>query len=172
MAAILDLLAATLTSHWFVGYWNFKFEYIFPVLCQKHAINRNYTLKFEFQDVYWWILPNFKLSGSHFELLAAILNCFACCFCVIISNLIIHDYKHVQIKQSSKNYNFKLEFLGACSKKIFLFWALWQPFWSFWQPSWIFIGSLGIKTSNLNTSFLITCQIHAISKNYNLKFEF
>ena len=47
-----------------------------------------------------------------FGLLAAILNCFACCFCVIVSNLNIHSYKHVQIKQpvkiSTLNLNFRV----------------------------------------------------------------
>ena len=138
MAAILNLLAATLTSHWFVGYWNFKFEYIFPVLCLKHAINRNYTLKFEFPDVYWWILPNFKLSGSHFELLAAILICFACCFCVIISNLIIHDYKHVQIKQSSKITTLNSNFRVLVVKKYFYF----EPFGSHFEVFGSHLGFL------------------------------
>ena len=53
MLAILDLLAAILISHWFVGYSNFKFKYILPYFMSKHAINKNYSLKFEFQDVYW-----------------------------------------------------------------------------------------------------------------------
>ena len=73
---------------------------------------RTTALKFEFQRLYWRTLPNFKLCGSHFELLAAILNCFACCFCVIVSNLNIYDCKHVQINKPVKitalNSNFRL----------------------------------------------------------------
>ena len=101
LATILNLLAAILIFHWFVRYQNFKFE-SFHIICLKHAFNKNYNLKLEFHDVNWWISPNSKLCSSHFGLLAAILNCFACCFCVMISNLNIHDYKHVQIKQPVK----------------------------------------------------------------------
>ena len=60
-------------------------------------------------DAYWWILPNFKLCGSHFE--------------------------------------------------------------NFWRPFWIFIGSSGIKLSNLSTSFLTICKNHAPNENYSLKSE-
>ena len=66
----------------------------------------------------------------------------------------MHDYIHVQIKQTSKNYNFKLEFYGAFSTNIAILSPL-AAILNFWRPSWILIGSLGIKTSNLNTSFLL-----------------
>ena len=99
------------------------------------------------------------------------MNYFACCFCVIIWNLNTHSYKHVQIKEPVKittlNSNFRVLLV-----KILLYLTFWQPFWIFGQSSWIFIGLLGIKTSNLNTSFVVICQIHAINKNYSLKFEF
>ena len=85
----LNLLEAIFNFHWFVSYCYF-----------------NNSLKFEFRSVYRWILSNFKLSGSQFEC------CFAAFFCVIISNLNIHDYKHVQIKQPVKittlNSNFSV----------------------------------------------------------------
>ena len=57
----------------------------------KHAINKNCSLKFEFQGMYWCIFPNLKLCGSHFGLL--------------------DFYKHVQRKQpvriTTLNLNFR-----------------------------------------------------------------
>ena len=120
----------------------------------------------------WRILPNFKLCGSHFELLAAILNCFDCCFCVIISNLNIYDCKHVQINKPVKITTLNSNFRLFLSKNISIFGPFGGHFEIFGGHSWIFIGSSGIKTSNWNTCLLITCQRHAISKNYSLKFDF
>ena len=44
-------------------------------------------------------------------------------------------------------------------------------FENFWRSFWIFIGSSGIKLSNLSTSFLTICKNHAPNENYSLKSE-
>ena len=172
MATILNLLAAILIFHWFVSYLNIKFEYILPHSMPKNTINKNYNLKLEFQDVNnWWISPNFKLCSSHFGFLAAILNCFDCCFCVIVSNVNIHDYKHVQIKQEVKvttlNSNFRVFLV-----KILLYLSPLAAIWIFGGHLGFLFGSSasGNGTSNWNTSFLIKYSKDAISKNYSLKF--
>ena len=46
-----------------------------------------------------------------------------------------------------------------------------QPFWKFLAAILDFIGSSGIKLSNLSTSFLTICKNHAPNENYSLKSE-
>ena len=108
----------------------------------------------------------FWIFGGHFELFCSLLLCYDIKF----------KYSWLPTcanKTASKNCNFKLVFYDALSKNFAIYGpAFWWPFWIFWRPSCIFIGSSGINISNWNTCLLITCQEHAISKNYSLKFEF
>ena len=116
------------------------------------------------------MLSNFKLFGSHFGFLAAILYRSTCCFCVIISNFNIHCFKHLKIKKpvGITTLNSKLrKFLVI----ILLYLSPMAAILNFWRPSWIFVDSSGIEQPNLRTSLLTMCQNHAMNKNYRLKFQ-
>ena len=107
----------------------------------------------------------FWIFGGHFELFCSLFLCYDIKF----KYSWLPTYAN---KTASQNNNFKLVFYGALSKNFAMFGPFGGHFDFFWRPSCIFIGSSCINTSNWNTCLLITCQEHAISKNYSLKFEF